>query len=237
MNGVARRINRMLDDLEPVIKATVPQLTRTLRAADEMVEPMSGPIERVAPGLTRLAETLSSPVADVVPARPRAVRRDVRRRRAADAAARSARRDRRRLLRRHEPVDRVPQRDGGREPPVAPRRARTPRRRDAVIDVDADDDDEPRAPPAQEGAGEEARSARKAPAKKSRRSRRSVTARRDRALTLAPATRPLTSWRRTARGRRGRRARCRGRRSVTSVPTSMSGGRNASAMPCSSTGE
>ena len=62
MNGVARRINRMLDDLEPVVKAMVPQLTRTLRAADDMVEQMSGPIERVAPGLMRLAETLSSPV-------------------------------------------------------------------------------------------------------------------------------------------------------------------------------
>jgi methyl-accepting chemotaxis protein len=61
MNGVARRINTMLDDLEPVVKAAVPQLTRTLRAADEMVEQMSIPIERVAPGLMRLAETLSSP--------------------------------------------------------------------------------------------------------------------------------------------------------------------------------
>jgi hypothetical protein len=67
MNGVARRINTMLDDLEPVVKAAVPQLTRTLRAADEMVEQMSIPIERVAPGLMRLAETLSSPVLSTFP--------------------------------------------------------------------------------------------------------------------------------------------------------------------------
>ena len=62
MNGVARRINGMLDDLEPVVKAAVPQLTRTLKAADELVETMSMPIERVAPALMRLSETLSSPV-------------------------------------------------------------------------------------------------------------------------------------------------------------------------------
>jgi hypothetical protein len=62
MNGVAKRINTMLDDLEPVVKAAVPQLTRTLKAADEMVESMSVPIERVAPALMRLSETLSSPV-------------------------------------------------------------------------------------------------------------------------------------------------------------------------------
>jgi hypothetical protein len=67
MNGVARRINTMLDDIEPVVKAVVPQLTRTMRAADEMVEQMSGPLERVAPGLMRLAETLSSPVLTTFP--------------------------------------------------------------------------------------------------------------------------------------------------------------------------
>ena len=67
MNGVARRINGMLDDIEPLVATAVPQLTRTLRAADDLVEQMSGPIERVAPGLMRLAETLSSPVLTTFP--------------------------------------------------------------------------------------------------------------------------------------------------------------------------
>ena len=67
MNGVARRINGMLDDLEPLVATAVPQLTRTLCAADDLVEQMSGPIERVAPGLMRLAETLSSPVLTTFP--------------------------------------------------------------------------------------------------------------------------------------------------------------------------
>ena len=50
MNGVALRINRMLDDIEPVMKVALPQLTRTLKAADDMVEQLSGPVDRVAPG-------------------------------------------------------------------------------------------------------------------------------------------------------------------------------------------
>src|SRR5687768_11135603 len=62
MNGVAKRINALMDDLEPVVKAAVPQLTRTLKAADDMVEQMTLPIERVAPALMRFSETLSSPV-------------------------------------------------------------------------------------------------------------------------------------------------------------------------------
>ncbi|MEI8240389.1 MAG: hypothetical protein WCI22_13330 [Actinomycetota bacterium] len=62
LNGVATRLNGMLDTVEAPVKAFVPQLTRTIRAADSLVEQLSGPVEKIGPTLTRFAETLSSPV-------------------------------------------------------------------------------------------------------------------------------------------------------------------------------
>ena len=61
MQGVAERVNMLLDTFEEPIKALVPQMTRTIKAADAMVEQLSMPVERVAPGLAKLAEILSSP--------------------------------------------------------------------------------------------------------------------------------------------------------------------------------
>jgi ABC-type transporter Mla subunit MlaD len=61
LNGVATRINGLLDTVEGPVKAFVPQLTRTINAADALVEQLSGPIDKVAPGLAKLAEVLSSP--------------------------------------------------------------------------------------------------------------------------------------------------------------------------------
>ena len=60
-NGVAKRVNSLLDTVEEPIKAFVPQITRTIKAADMMVDQLSAPIEKVAPGLSRLADTLSTP--------------------------------------------------------------------------------------------------------------------------------------------------------------------------------
>ncbi len=62
LNGIAARVNRLLDDVEPPVRALLPQLTRTIRAADAMAEQLSLPVELVAPGLSRLAEALSSPI-------------------------------------------------------------------------------------------------------------------------------------------------------------------------------
>ena len=61
MHGMANRINSLLDTVEEPIRAFVPQLTRTIKAADSMVEQLTGPIDRVAPGLSRLADVLSAP--------------------------------------------------------------------------------------------------------------------------------------------------------------------------------
>lgn len=62
LNGVAVRINSLLDTVEEPVKAFVPQVTRTIRAADTLVEQLSGPVERMAPSLARFAETMSSPI-------------------------------------------------------------------------------------------------------------------------------------------------------------------------------
>ena len=48
LHGTANRINDLLDTVEEPIKAFVPQVTRTIKAADAMVEQLSVPIERVA---------------------------------------------------------------------------------------------------------------------------------------------------------------------------------------------
>ena len=66
-NQVAKRVNGLLDTVEEPIKAFVPQLTRTIKAADTLVTQLSAPIDKVAPGLSRLADTLSSPVLASLP--------------------------------------------------------------------------------------------------------------------------------------------------------------------------
>ncbi len=67
LHGVANRVNDLLDTVEEPIKAFVPQVTRTIKAADAMVEQLSAPIERVAPGLARLADLLAAPALTTLP--------------------------------------------------------------------------------------------------------------------------------------------------------------------------
>jgi hypothetical protein len=61
LNETSERINALLADIELPIRAAIPQVTRTVRAADEMMQVISGPAMAVAPGLNRLAETLGTP--------------------------------------------------------------------------------------------------------------------------------------------------------------------------------
>ena len=62
LNGVASRVTTLLDEIEDPIKALMPQITRSIKASEAMINQLSGPVEKVAPGLSRLAETLGSPV-------------------------------------------------------------------------------------------------------------------------------------------------------------------------------
>lgn len=61
LNETTERINALVADIEEPIRAAVPQITRTVKAADEMMQVVSGPAIAVAPGLHRLAETLAAP--------------------------------------------------------------------------------------------------------------------------------------------------------------------------------
>src|SRR6188768_667547 len=61
LNETAERINVLLGQVEEPIKAAIPQVTRAVKAADDMMQVVSGPAIAVAPGLTRLAEMLSTP--------------------------------------------------------------------------------------------------------------------------------------------------------------------------------
>jgi ABC-type transporter Mla subunit MlaD len=61
LNETSERINVLLADIEVPIRAAIPQVTRTVKAADEMMQVISGPAMAVAPGLNRLAETLGTP--------------------------------------------------------------------------------------------------------------------------------------------------------------------------------
>jgi hypothetical protein len=49
MHVMANRINALLDTVEEPITSLVPQLTRTIKTADAMVEQLSAPIDRVRP--------------------------------------------------------------------------------------------------------------------------------------------------------------------------------------------
>lgn len=62
LNETAARINRLLNDFEEPIRAMLPQITRTVKMADEVATRLSTPIDQVIPGLSRLADTLDSPV-------------------------------------------------------------------------------------------------------------------------------------------------------------------------------
>jgi hypothetical protein len=68
LNETAERINVLLAEVEEPIKAAIPQITRTVRAADEMMQVVSGPAMAVAPGLNRLADVLSTPGLAQLPA-------------------------------------------------------------------------------------------------------------------------------------------------------------------------
>jgi ABC-type transporter Mla subunit MlaD len=68
LNETAQRINGLLNDFEEPVRAMLPQVRRTIDAAESMSTQLSGPINDVIPGLNRLAETLNSPVLQTMPA-------------------------------------------------------------------------------------------------------------------------------------------------------------------------
>jgi hypothetical protein len=57
----------LLNEFEEPVRAVLPQVTRTVNLAENLATRLSGPIDQVAPGLTRLAATLNSPVLTSLP--------------------------------------------------------------------------------------------------------------------------------------------------------------------------
>ncbi len=67
INEAAARVNRFMSDIEEPVRAIMPQLTRTVKAADELMEVVSGPARRIAPNLVQIADTLGSPAFTTLP--------------------------------------------------------------------------------------------------------------------------------------------------------------------------
>ena len=69
LNEVAKRMNRMLDDLEEPLHTVMPQVTRSADAASRMLATLREPVERAAPALVQLADTLNNPLVVDLPRR------------------------------------------------------------------------------------------------------------------------------------------------------------------------
>ena len=99
LHGVAERVNGLLDTVEEPIRAFVPQVTKVVNAADAMVEQLSGPIDRVAPGLVTARRRAVVATAHGAADRPRRVHDRVVRPRPQTATARPDGRIRRQPVR------------------------------------------------------------------------------------------------------------------------------------------
>jgi len=69
LNETTERINSLLADVEEPIRAAVPQLTRSVKAADEMMKVVSGPAIAAAPAFNQIAETIATPAFQQLPDR------------------------------------------------------------------------------------------------------------------------------------------------------------------------
>ena len=67
LNETATRVNRLVGDIEEPIRAMIPQVTRTIHAADEMTKLLQGPVRVAAPNIEKIVETLSSPGFSTLP--------------------------------------------------------------------------------------------------------------------------------------------------------------------------
>jgi hypothetical protein len=61
LNDAAERTNRLLEEVEEPIRAMMPQITRTVRTADEITQRLEGPVRAAAPNIEQMMTTLGSP--------------------------------------------------------------------------------------------------------------------------------------------------------------------------------
>ena len=69
LNETTARINSLLEEVEEPIRAAVPQLTRSIKAADETMQIVSGPAIAAAPAFQQIAETIATPAFQQLPER------------------------------------------------------------------------------------------------------------------------------------------------------------------------
>jgi hypothetical protein len=67
LNETATRVNRLVGDVEEPIRAMIPQVTRTIEAADEITRMLQGPVRVAAPNIEKIVDTLSSPGFSTLP--------------------------------------------------------------------------------------------------------------------------------------------------------------------------
>ena len=61
LNEAASRINGLLESIEEPVRVLIPQITRTVKAADEITSMIEGPVRATAPKIERIVDTLGSP--------------------------------------------------------------------------------------------------------------------------------------------------------------------------------
>ena len=159
LNETAGRVNRLLNDFEEPIRSMIPQMTRTVKLADDLSKRISGPMDQVIPGLTRLADTLNSPVLTAFP-------RDL-------GQFMEVIND---LSRRMSPLGQLAEQASGlfglRIPGLTPRQVTTP----PAPPPSTIDEDEDRPPPPAKRAATKKAAAKKTPAKKKAAAKKKATA-------------------------------------------------------------
>jgi hypothetical protein len=61
LNEAAARINSLLEDVEEPLRAMMPQITRTVKAAEEITTMLEAPVRATAPKIEKIVDTLGSP--------------------------------------------------------------------------------------------------------------------------------------------------------------------------------
>jgi ABC-type transporter Mla subunit MlaD len=67
LNQTAERINGLLEEVEQPIRAALPQVTRAVQNADEMMQAVSGPATALAPGLRQFSDMMATPAVQQLP--------------------------------------------------------------------------------------------------------------------------------------------------------------------------
>ena len=61
LNEAAIRINRFMAEVEPAVLALLPQISRTVQAADQITSMLEGPVRATAPNVEKIVNALGSP--------------------------------------------------------------------------------------------------------------------------------------------------------------------------------